>query len=110
MGDKIIGDSGDNYLVGGEGDDTLNGGAGADTMAGAAGNDLYLVDNVGDVGPSRIPIRATTPSGVRSIGSSARTWKTWCCWAARSPATATRSTTGSPATRTTMRYFRRRGQ
>ncbi len=49
MGDKIIGDSGDNYLLGGEGDDTLNGGAGADTMAGAAGNDLYFVDNQGDV-------------------------------------------------------------
>jgi Ca2+-binding RTX toxin-like protein len=49
MGDKIIGDSDDNYLLGGLGDDTLNGGAGADTMEGAAGNDLYFVDNAGDV-------------------------------------------------------------
>jgi Ca2+-binding RTX toxin-like protein len=49
MGDKINGDKGDNYLLGGLGDDTLNGGAGADTMEGAAGNDLYFVDNAGDV-------------------------------------------------------------
>ena len=49
MGDKIIGDSNDNYLLSGFGDDTLNGGAGADTMEGAAGNDLYFVDNAGDV-------------------------------------------------------------
>jgi len=31
------------------GDDTLNGGEGADTMNGGAGNDIYVVDNAGDV-------------------------------------------------------------
>jgi Ca2+-binding RTX toxin-like protein len=31
------------------GDDTLNGGVGADTMNGGAGNDIYIVDDAGDV-------------------------------------------------------------
>jgi Ca2+-binding RTX toxin-like protein len=38
-----------NDLTGNEGNNTLNGAAGADHMAGGAGNDLYVVDNVGDV-------------------------------------------------------------
>jgi len=36
-------------LFGLAGNDTLNGGAGADTMDGGDGNDLYIVDNVGDI-------------------------------------------------------------
>jgi Ca2+-binding RTX toxin-like protein len=36
-------------MSGGLGDDTLNGAAGVDTAAGQAGNDLYIVDNPGDV-------------------------------------------------------------
>src|SRR5262249_14239490 len=32
-----------------DGNDTLTGGAGADTMIGGIGNDLYFVDNLGDI-------------------------------------------------------------
>ena len=38
-----------NVLNGNDAGNVLNGLAGADTMAGAAGNDLYGVDNIGDV-------------------------------------------------------------
>ena len=47
--DTLIGNSGDNVLIGLGGDDTLRGNLGADTMFGGAGNDIYGVDNVGDV-------------------------------------------------------------
>ena len=36
-------------LIGNALDNVLNGMAGADTMTGGAGNDIYMVDNVGDV-------------------------------------------------------------
>ncbi|WP_292556451.1 calcium-binding protein [Methylobacter sp.] len=45
----LSGLAGDDTLTGNAGNDTLNGGAGADTMSGGAGNDIYVVDNVGDV-------------------------------------------------------------
>ena len=45
----IIGNSAANLLVGNDGNDTLDGGAGADTMRGGLGNDIYVVDNAGDV-------------------------------------------------------------
>ena len=45
----IIGNSGDNTLSGGAGNDTIDGAGGADSMIGGAGNDLYYVDNIGDV-------------------------------------------------------------
>jgi Ca2+-binding RTX toxin-like protein len=38
-----------NVLTGNAGANTLNGGAGADNMRGMAGNDVYVVDNVGDI-------------------------------------------------------------
>ena len=38
-----------NGLVGNAGDNVLDGGAGADTMTGGLGNDIYVVDNVGDM-------------------------------------------------------------
>lgn len=38
-----------NILTGNGGANTLNGGGGADTMNGGLGNDIYVVDNVGDV-------------------------------------------------------------
>ena len=38
-----------NTLTGGVGNDTLNGGTGADKLNGGAGNDIYIVDNTGDV-------------------------------------------------------------
>ncbi|MEZ0241802.1 MAG: beta strand repeat-containing protein [Sphingomonas sp.] len=45
----LTGNSAANILTGGEGNDTLNGGGGADTMIGGLGDDIYYVDQVGDV-------------------------------------------------------------
>ena len=39
----------DNVFTGNAGDNMLNGGRGADTMSGGAGDDVYIVDNIGDV-------------------------------------------------------------
>lgn len=46
---SLVGTAGNDVLIGGSGNDTLNGGAGADSMSGGYGNDLYIVDNSGDV-------------------------------------------------------------
>jgi len=45
----LTGNSGVNTLSGGDGNDTLNGGSGADTMVGGLGDDIYYVDNAGDI-------------------------------------------------------------
>lgn len=47
--DRLTGDAGANILWGGAGNDTLDGGAGADRMEGGPGNDIYYVDNPGDL-------------------------------------------------------------
>lgn len=47
--DALFGENGADTLLGGDGNDTLNGGADGDNMSGGAGDDIYLVDNVGDV-------------------------------------------------------------
>ncbi|WP_428675192.1 beta strand repeat-containing protein [Reyranella sp.] len=47
--DTLKGAGGADTLSGGDGNDTLNGGTGADTMDGGLGDDLYVVDNAGDV-------------------------------------------------------------
>lgn len=39
----------DNEILGNDGNNILNGGLGADTMYGGLGDDLYIIDNVGDV-------------------------------------------------------------
>ena len=44
-----IGTSANNKLTGTNANDAINGLIGADTMAGGLGNDLYFVDNIGDV-------------------------------------------------------------
>lgn len=46
---SLDGDAGADTLDGGDGSDTLDGGSGADSMAGGLGNDVYIVDDVGDV-------------------------------------------------------------
>jgi Ca2+-binding RTX toxin-like protein len=47
--DSLTGGAGADTLDGGEGNDTLTGGTGADRMEGGAGDDLYFVDDLGDV-------------------------------------------------------------
>lgn len=49
LNNDMMGNSGNNYLVGLAGNDTLNGGAGVDTLEGGLGDDVYYVDNLGDV-------------------------------------------------------------
>ncbi|MBH1971748.1 tandem-95 repeat protein [Moraxellaceae bacterium AER2_44_116] len=49
LDNTLNGNNANNYLVGGAGNDTLQGKGGADTLEGGIGNDLYYVDNVGDV-------------------------------------------------------------
>ena len=47
--DIIRSGAGNDTLIGNAGNDTLDGGTGADRMVGRAGNDLYTVDDAGDV-------------------------------------------------------------
>ncbi|MBV9932373.1 MAG: calcium-binding protein [Alphaproteobacteria bacterium] len=47
--DQLYGGGGDDNLYGGDGGDVLSGGTGADHMEGGTGDDVYIVDNVGDV-------------------------------------------------------------
>ncbi|MBD8066998.1 hypothetical protein IC608_16120 [Devosia sp. PTR5] len=48
--DNVInGNDGNNALSGGHGDDSIDGGVGADTMSGGAGNEIYVVDDSGDL-------------------------------------------------------------
>ncbi|UNU26074.1 bluetail domain-containing putative surface protein [Microcoleus vaginatus] len=47
--DTINGAAGNDTLNGNEDNDRLNGGPGADQMTGGLGNDIYVVDNAGDV-------------------------------------------------------------
>jgi serralysin len=49
LANLLSGGAGNDTLIGGAGDDTLDGGTGVDSMAGGAGNDLYIVDDAGDV-------------------------------------------------------------
>ena len=49
LANSITGNAANNTLYGLGGNDNLNGLAGADTMIGGDGNDIYAVDNVGDV-------------------------------------------------------------
>src|SRR5258708_35037716 len=47
--DSLVGGAGNDTINGFDGNDTIDGGAGADSMVGGAGDDLYFVDNPGDV-------------------------------------------------------------
>jgi Ca2+-binding RTX toxin-like protein len=49
LDDTINGKAGNDILVGLTGNDSLDGGTGADTMFGGLGDDIYVVDNVGDL-------------------------------------------------------------
>ena len=45
----LVGNEASNTLYGLEGDDTLDGSSGADRLLGGVGNDIYVVDNAGDM-------------------------------------------------------------
>lgn len=47
--DKLTGGLDGDIIEGLTGHDTLDGGAGADSMTGGLGNDVYIIDNVGDI-------------------------------------------------------------
>ena len=47
--DRLDGLAGNDVLQAGAGDDALDGGTEADTLTGGAGNDIYMVDDPGDV-------------------------------------------------------------
>ena len=47
--DRLEGGAGNDAMDGGSGNDVLLGGTGADTMIGGAGDDMYEVDNIGDL-------------------------------------------------------------
>ncbi|WP_017296204.1 beta strand repeat-containing protein [Geminocystis herdmanii] len=47
--DILLGGTGNDVLLGQIGNDTLDGGIGIDTLYGHEGNDVYVVDNIGDV-------------------------------------------------------------
>ena len=49
LGDYLTGGGGNDTLSSGSGNDSLDGGVGMDSMSGGAGNDIYYVDNAGDV-------------------------------------------------------------
>ena len=49
LANTLTGNGGNNTLTGGAGNDTLDGGLDADTLIGGSGDDVYVVDNVGDV-------------------------------------------------------------
>ncbi len=49
LNNTLLGNAAANILSGAAGNDVLIGGIGADTMIGGAGNDIYYVDNLGDV-------------------------------------------------------------
>jgi Ca2+-binding RTX toxin-like protein len=47
--ENAIGGSGNDTLTGSDGANRLDGGAGADSLAGGAGDDIYVIDDIGDV-------------------------------------------------------------
>jgi Ca2+-binding RTX toxin-like protein len=47
--DTLYGEDGDDTLDGGDGNDILDGGPGVDTLMGGLGNNIYVLDNIGDI-------------------------------------------------------------
>lgn len=47
--DTVFGGDGNDKLLGNTGNDSLDGGLGLDTLTGGTGNDIYVIDNTGDV-------------------------------------------------------------
>ncbi len=64
LDNTLIGNAANNTLTGDAGNDTLNGMAGADTLIGGTGNDIYTIDDVGDV------VTETLGEGIDRVNSS----------------------------------------
>src|SRR3546814_11288164 len=47
--DSLLGGAGSDTLIGGAGNDILDGGTGADRMEGGDGDDVYYIDDLGDL-------------------------------------------------------------
>jgi hypothetical protein len=62
----LTGGAGNDTLDGGAGNDVLNGGIGIDKMTGGTGNDIYVVDNSGDV----VTENSTLITEIDSVNSS----------------------------------------
>jgi hypothetical protein len=93
-----VGNALDNTITGNAGANVLDGRGGADTMIGGAGDDIYG-STPPETGWSSTRARARTPCGRASTTRSRPTSRTWFSKAPQtSPARATRSATGSPAT------------
>lgn len=67
--ENLTGLGGNDVLRAGFGHDTLAGGLGADTLEGGAGNDLYFVDNVGDVVSERSAKTGLDEGGVDTVST-----------------------------------------
>jgi hypothetical protein len=67
QGLKATGNGLGNVLIGNTGANTLDGKGGADTMSGGAGNDVYLVDNLGDMASEALTVNQGTDSVFASV-------------------------------------------
>lgn len=61
---EVDGGAGNDTMTGGAGSELFDGGTGADTMEGRGGNDLYVIDNLGDI------VIETANSGFDVVASS----------------------------------------
>jgi Ca2+-binding RTX toxin-like protein len=65
--DSLTGGAFNDSLDGGDGNDIMDGGVGADRMNGGKGNDIYFVDNTGDVVTDTLP---GADGGIDTVNSS----------------------------------------
>jgi Ca2+-binding RTX toxin-like protein len=70
--DTLFGGAGNDTLLGGAGNDQLDGGIGADSLDGGSGNDVYVVDDIGD-----IVIESTNTADVNYGKDTIQTSITW---------------------------------
>ena len=68
LDNTLTGGAGNDTLSGAAGNDTLDGGAGVDSLNGGAGNDVYIVDNAGDI------VMEALNSGIDEVRTSLSTY------------------------------------